>query len=131
MAGLPAAGNEWAVGILYVVSIIHKDKNVTASALLGVAAIQNLLSGIDWYLHGGEFERFEWFDWLITLSGVVYIALGIAARWIRLPAAILGSVFYAAFFAWISGLMIIIMIPIVVLLLVALVSALKRPAAEK
>ncbi len=105
-------------------SIIRKDKNVTVSALFGVAAIQIFIAGIAWLLSGGQIY------WLFTFSAVIYIALGIAARWIRLPAAIIGSVFYAAFFAGISDLWIIFKIPVAILLLVAVVSAMNRPAAE-
>jgi hypothetical protein len=113
---------------------IRTDKNVTASALFGVAAIQILVAGIGWFLYSAQFG---WIDWLITFSGAIYIALGVASRWIRLPAAVIGSVLYAAFLAFqasrssdllMSGL--IFKIPVVILLLVAVVSALKRPAAE-
>ena len=110
--------------------IVRKDKNVTASALFGVAVIQLIIAGIDWFLHGGQFERFGWIDWLFPLSGVIYIALGIAARRIRLLAAIIGGVLYAAFFVGSSDLWFILKIPVMILLLVAVVSALKRPPAE-
>ena len=112
-------------------NVIRTDKNVTASALFGVAAIQIFIAGMDWFLHGEQFGGFGWIDWLITFSGAIYITLGIAARWSRLPAAIIGSVLYAAFFVGISDLLIVFKIPVVILLLVAVVSALKRPAAEK
>lgn len=108
---------------------IRKDKNVTASALFGVAAIQLFIAGIDWFLHGFQFDRFGWIDWLFPLSGVIYIALGIAARRIRLLAAIIGGVLYVAFFVE-ADLLFIFNIPVVILLLVAVVSALKRPPAE-
>ena len=110
-------------------SLVRKNKNVTASALFGVAAIQIIMSVINWFLHGGQLDGFTWFDWLITFSGAIYIALGIVARWLRLPAAVIGSVFYAAFFVGISDLL-IVMIPVVILLLVAVVSALKHSAAK-
>ena len=71
--------------------IIRKDKNLTASALFGVAAIQLFIAGIEWFLYGLQFSRFGWIDWLFPLSGVIYIALGIAARRIRLLAAIIGG----------------------------------------
>jgi len=110
-------------------SIIRRDKNVTATALFGVAAIQIIIAVVNWFLHGGQLDGFTWFDWLITFSGAIYIALGIAARWIRLPAAVIGSVFYAAFFVGISDLL-VVMIPVVILLLVAVVSALRHSAAK-
>ena len=109
-------------------TIIHKDKNVTASALFGVAAIQIIIAVINWFLHGGQFDRFVWSDWLLTFSGAIYIALGIAARWIRLPAAILGIVFYVPFFALLGSELSAILC--VIILLVALVSALKHSAAK-
>ena len=109
--------------------IIRKDKNLTASALFGVAAIQLFIAGIEWFLYGLQFSRFGWIDWLFPLSGVIYIALGIAARRIRLLAAIIGGVLYAAFFVGLPDLL-FIKIPVVILLLFAVVSALKRPPAE-
>ena len=109
---------------------IRKDRNVTASALFGVAAIQLIIAGLDWFLHGFQFDRFGWIDWLLPLSGVIYIALGIAARRIRLLAAIIGGVLYAAFFVGTSDLWFIFKIPVVILLLVAVVSARKRLPAE-
>ena len=112
-------------------NIIRTDKNVTASALFGVAAIQIFITGVLWLLHAGQIGGFGWLDWLFTFSGAIYIALGIAARRIRLLAAIIGSVLYAAFFVGVSDLAFFFKIPVVILLLVAVVSALKRPAAEK
>jgi hypothetical protein len=110
-------------------SIIRTDKNVTASALFGVAAIQIFIAGIYWFISGAQFD---WIGWLITFSGAIYIALGIVARWIRLPAAIIGSVLYAAYLAFQAmwSMDFIFKIPVVILLLVAVVSALKHPAAK-
>ena len=110
-------------------TIIRTDKNVTASALFGVAAIQIIIAVINWFLHGGQFDGFAWFDWLIIFSGAIYAALGLAARWNRLPAAIIGSVLYAVIFVGFSDLL-IVMIPVVILLLVAVVSALKHSPAK-
>jgi hypothetical protein len=110
---------------------IRKDKNVTVSALLGVAAIQILLGAIGYFVHSGEMGLL---DRVISFSGVFYIALGIAARWVRLPAALIGAVLYAAFLALqasrsmdllMAGL--IFKIPVVILLIVAVVFALRRP----
>jgi hypothetical protein len=112
------------------VKIVRKDKNVTASALFGVAAIQLIIAGIDWFLHGFQRDRFGWIDWLFPLSGVIYIALGIAARRIRLLAAIIGGVLYAAFLVGSSDQWFIFNIPVMMFLLVAVMSALKRPPAE-
>ena len=110
---------------------IHKDKNVTASALFGVAAIQILIGAIGYFVYSGEMGLLDSF---ISFSGVFYIALGIAARWVRLPAAVIGAVLYAAFLAFqafrsmdllMTGL--IFKIPVVILLVVAVVFALRRP----
>ena len=109
---------------------IRKDKNFTASALFGVAAIQLIIAGIDWLLHGFQFDRFGWIDWIFPLSGVIYIALGIAARRIRLVSAILGCMLYAALFVGISDVLFIFKIPVLILLVVAVVTALKRLPAE-
>lgn len=114
---------------------IRKDKNVTASALFGVAAIQILIGGIGYFVYGGELGLL---DRIIAFSGVFYIALGIAARWMRLPAAIIGVVLYAAFLAiqasrsvylLMAGL--IFKIPVVILLFLAVVFALRRPPPSK
>jgi hypothetical protein len=110
---------------------IRKDKNVTASALFGVAAIQILIGAIGYFVYSGEMGLL---DRIISFSGVFYIALGIAARWTRLPAALIGAVLYAAFLAFqasrsmdllMAGL--IFKIPVVILLIVAVEFALRRP----
>jgi hypothetical protein len=113
---------------------IRRDKNITASALFGVAAIQVIVGAIGWFLYGGELGLL---DWIITFSGGIYIALGIAARWLRLPAAIIGAVLYLAFLGLqasqgmellMAGL--IFKVPVVVLLLVAVGSAFRRQPAR-
>ncbi len=110
---------------------IRKDKNVTASALFGVAAIQIVIGAIGYFVYSGEMGLL---DRIISFSGVFYIALGIAARWVRLPAAFIGAVLYAAFLAFqasrsmdllMTGL--IFKIPVVILLIVAVVFVLRRP----
>ena len=113
---------------------IRKDKNVTASALFGVAALQILVGGLGYFLYSGEMGLL---DRIISFSGVFYIALGIAARWVRLPAAVVGAVLYAAFLAFqVSRSMDLLMtglifkIPVVILLVVAVVFALRRPPAS-
>jgi len=115
---------------------LRKDKNVTASALFGVAAVQILVGAIGYFLYSGEMGLL---DRVISFSGVFYIALGIAARWVRLPAALIGALLYAAFLAFqashsmdllMTGL--IFKIPVVILLIVAMVFALKRsPTGEQ
>ncbi len=83
-----------------------------------------------WYLYQ---EHFGLLDWIITFSGVIYIVLGIVARWKPLSAAFIGATLYAIFLAFqamrsiellMNGL--IFKIPIVVLLIVAVIAALKR-----
>jgi len=110
---------------------IRSDKNVTATALFGVAAIQILVGAMGWFLYS---PQFEFLDWVITFSGLVYVALAIAARWVRLPAALIGAILYAAFLAFQAStsadlLMVglVFKIPIVILLVVAVVFALRRP----
>ena len=73
---------------------IRRGKNITASALFGVAAIQILVGGLGLFLHSSEMGML---DRIISFGGVAYMALGIAARWARLPAAVIGAVLYAAF----------------------------------
>jgi hypothetical protein len=114
---------------------IRKDKNPTASSLFGVAALQILVGAFGWYLYSANFGLL---DWIITFSGVVYVVLGIVARWNPLPAALTGAILYSLFLAFqamrsigllMSGL--IIKIPIVILLIVAVIAALKRTPPTK
>lgn len=113
---------------------IRKDKNVTASALFGVAAIQILIGAIGYFMYS---EQMDMYDHIIAFSGLLFITLGIAARWIRMPAALIGAVLYGAFLLFqatrsmdllMTGL--IFKIPIVVLLVVAIIFALKRPTTS-
>jgi len=113
---------------------IRRDKNVTASSLFGVAGIQILVGAIGWFLYSGELGLL---DRIISFSGVIYIVLGIAARWFRLPAALIGAILYAAFLAFqasrsmdllMAGL--IFKIPVVILLVVAVIFALRSPPAS-
>lgn len=113
---------------------IRRDKNVTASALFGVAAVQILLGSIGYLLYSSEMGLL---DRIISFSGFFYILLGIVARWARLPAAVVGAVLYAAFLAFqasrsmdllMTGL--VFKVPIVVLLVLAVVFALMRPPAS-
>jgi hypothetical protein len=110
---------------------IRKDKNVTPSALFGVAAIQVLVGGLGLFLYSGELGLL---DKGIAFSGGIYIVLAVAARWVRLPAALIGAVLYAAFLVLqasrsmdllMTGL--IFKIPVVILLIVAVNFALRRP----
>ena len=108
-----------------------KNKNATASALFGVAAIQVLVGGIGFFLYSGELRLL---DKIIAFSGGIYIVLAVAARWVRLPAALIGGVLYAAYLVLQASrsmdlLMtdLIFKIPVVILLIVAVMFALRRP----
>ncbi|HMJ65646.1 MAG TPA: hypothetical protein VK615_09870, partial [Candidatus Binatia bacterium] len=102
---------------------IRTDKNLTASALFGVAAIQILVGGIGYFLYSREMGLL---DRVIAFSGFLYIALGVSARWVPLPAAVAGAVLYVAFLGFqasrstellMTGL--IFKIPVVALLVVS------------
>jgi hypothetical protein len=112
---------------------IRNDKNVTASALFDIAALLIFWGAINWFINSAELN---WFGTLLCFSGIIYIALGIVARWVRLPAALFGVALYTAFLVFecflspdnSEDLVMISLpfkIPIVILLLVAVVSALK------
>lgn len=104
---------------------LQRDKNSTSSALFGVAAILILVGAFGWLLHR---ERFGWLDWVVTLSGGLYLALGVAARWARLPAALIGLAVFLALLGYQASLSmellqsgLIIKLPVALLLVVALV----------
>ena len=59
---------------------IRQDKNVTASALFGVAAIQILIGAMAYFIYSTELGLL---DRVIALSGAFYFVLGITARWVR------------------------------------------------
>jgi hypothetical protein len=114
---------------------IRKDKNVTASALFGVAAIQIIIGALGLFLYSAEMGLI---DKVIALSGIIYILLGFAARRGRVAAALIGAGIYAGFLALqafrsmdllMTGL--IFKIPVVILLVVAVVFALKRPPVSR
>lgn len=126
---------------------MRKDTNPTASLLFAVAALQILVGVIGWFVHRLDADveelrwilysydrvQFGWLDWAITFSGVIFAALGIVARWARLPAALFGAGLYGAFLAlhaseiarWpMTGLF--IKIPVAILLLAAVASAFRH-----
>jgi hypothetical protein len=118
---------------------IRKDKNATASALFGVATLLIFWGAIGWFIYSAELN---WLGMLLCFSGFIYIVLGIVARWVRLPAALVSVILYMAFLVFecylsvnhgedlvMTGL--IFKIPIVILLLVAVVSALRCSKAYK
>jgi hypothetical protein len=109
------------------------DRNVTASALFGVAALQILVGAIGWFIYSAQLG---WIDLIVSFSGPIYIALGIAAQRRRLSAALIGAALYAAFLGiqashtlelLMTGL--IFKIPVVILLALATVFAFKRSPA--
>jgi len=118
---------------------IRKDKNVTASALFGVAILLIFWGAIGWFIYSAELN---WLGMLLCFSGFIYIVLGIVARWVRLPAALFGVILYMTFLVFecylsvkygedlvITGLF--FKIPIVILLLAAVVWALQCSTAHK
>jgi hypothetical protein len=130
-----------------------RDKNPTASILFGVAVIQLVVGLVGWFvyrvnpdmdipqlrgfLYTFQHGSFTWVDWALTFNGVIYIVLGIAARWSTVAAALLGTALYAGFLGlqvFQSGSFLtaglIAKIPVATLLLAAIVLALRRAAAE-
>jgi hypothetical protein len=76
---------------------------------------------------------FGWFEWLFSLSGVIFLGLALAARWRTVWAALIAGTLYVAFLAWqlqhsIAALKngLIFKIPVATLLFAALASALWR-----
>lgn len=112
---------------------LRKNKNVTASALFGVAAIQIIIGTLAYFIYS---EELGLLNRIISPSGVFDVALGITAQWLRLSAGIIGAILYAAFPVFqatmdllMTGL--IFKIPIVVLLIVAVISALRHPPSSR
>jgi hypothetical protein len=113
----------------------RSDKNVTASALFGVAAFQSIVGIIGWLLCG---PMFGWVNWLVALGGLIYLALAVAAFWQRLPSAILGCALYSSFLIYqfmcsprqlMAGLA--FKGPIILLLALALASSLRHKASRQ
>jgi hypothetical protein len=73
---------------------LGKDKHPTASLLFGVAAIQFGVALFFWSIHGPEFQ---WTDWAFSSSFLLFIALGIWARWTPAVPATIGFLLYAAY----------------------------------
>ncbi len=114
---------------------MQAEKNPTASALLGVAAILILVGAIGGYMYS---PRFGWIDWLVAFSGAAYVGLALAARWARLPAASVGALLFGAYIGFQASNDIeviwrgwIIKAPIAILLLVALIFAFRTPAERQ
>src|SRR5262249_12129548 len=75
-------------------TIMRPDKNPTASALFGVAALLLLIGVLGSFMYS---PLFGWLDWIVTLSGVIYLGLAVAARWMRLPAALTAIFLFAVY----------------------------------
>jgi hypothetical protein len=111
---------------------MQSDKNPTASALFGVAAILILVGALGWFMYS---PQFGWLDWVVTLSGAVYVALALVARRGRVLGALAGAILFGAYLSfqalnntellWRGW---IIKAPIAILLLVALFFARRVPA---
>lgn len=108
---------------------------MAAWALLGAATLQSFLGFVGWAMNS---YSFGWLDWLFSLSGVFYFGLSFVARWLPLPATLLGAGLYAVFLtlqvlhsvaALKSGL--IFKIPVASLLLLAVVAALWHPISPR
>jgi hypothetical protein len=114
---------------------MQPDKNPTASALFGVAAIQLLVGLLGWFMYSAQFG---WLDWIVCLSGVFYIGLAVAARWFRLAAALIATVVFGIYLGYQASVNVellwrgwIIKAPIGILLLMALLSAFRYRAKRQ
>jgi hypothetical protein len=74
--------------------MIRKDKHPIASLLFGAACIQFFTELFVWMIHGPEYQ---WTDWAMSCSFLLFAALGIWARWMPMPAATVGVLLYAAY----------------------------------
>ena len=114
---------------------MRHDKNPTASALFGVATILIFVGVLGWYMYG---PVFGWFDWIVTTSGAIYLVLAIAARWARLAVALIGAALYGLYIVYQASINPdlfwrgwIIKVPIVILLLIATLSAIRESAKRQ
>lgn len=102
---------------------------------MGAAFFQGLVALIGWTLYSPT-HQFGFFDWLVTFSWVLFLILAIFAKFRRLPPALIGCVLYAAYLGYQALLSVqlllmgflLIKLPVILLLLYALITAL-RPAA--
>jgi hypothetical protein len=114
---------------------MQPDKNPTASALFGVAAIQLLVGLLGSFMYS---PQFGWFDWIVSLSGFFYLGLALAARWVRLAAALIGVILFGIYLGYqasISAELVwrgwIVKAPIGILLFVALFYAIRDRAKRQ
>ncbi len=108
------------------------DRPQTSPALIG-AAILHLVPGLlFWPVTGFQGDRSD----LVRVGGTAaLLALGVLARWYPLPAANTATVLYLGYLVYlaftgmvISPLTIIVHVAILILLVLALVAALRSPA---
>src|SRR5215469_34104 len=79
-------------------SIFYRhERNLTASALFGAGVLLLIQGGLILYFGSAGLN---WIERLSCLSGIIYVALGLAAQRFRLLAALLGVAFYTAFLAF-------------------------------
>ena len=107
---------------------LRKDKHPTASLLFGVAAIQLLVALFLWSIHG---PQFQWIDWAYSLNFLIFVALGIWARWLPAAAAAVGFLLYAFYLGMQAAASLevlrsgwIFKLPVAVLLTIALICGL-------
>ena len=107
-----------------------KKEDITSKALLGVAVIQGIIYGLAWMVHSSQMGVL---DRIITFSFAIFVVLAVLAKFLPIVAASIALALYGAFLClqaiaspallfkgWLfKG-------PIVVLLIVAFVVALKR-----
>jgi hypothetical protein len=110
--------------------MIRRDKHPAASLLFGVAVIQLLVALFYWSIHGHEFR---WADWAFSLNFLVFVALGVWARWVPAAPAAIGFLLYAVYLGAQASLSLdllrsawIFKLPVAILLTIALVCAFAR-----
>ena len=131
---------------------LRRDINPTATLLFGVAALQILVGLLGCLEYGWQLDdeylrdviytydrvRFDWFDWIITFNGAIYIALAVLARREGFTAALVGTGIYAVLILF-QALQdrrllmetVVIKITTAILLLLAIVFALARSRAQE
>lgn len=109
--------------------MLNKSRNPVTSCLLGVAALHAVVSFLGIFLYS---PQFDWLDWLVTSSPVVYIVLGIVAKGAPRTCAAIGLLLFAAFLGYqavfnpeLIGVGWIFKTPIGILLVTSLVLALR------
>lgn len=117
-------------------------KNATSKSLFVSAVVQGLFTfGMFELSNRGDYDMDvmlnNWLGRMMIFGGFIFIPLGVAAYWYQRAAALIGVSFYAAFLAvqasrgagMVVGLA-ILNVPMVILLVFALVCALRRPSVS-